>query len=538
MERLTILGARLPVALVLALLAMVVIVPSEASAATSGGWNNLGHGATATTPPLNGTVETFTSVGTTLYVGGDFIDAGGLPKADHIATWNGSNWAALGDGLGDAASAVYAIAVDPTTGKVFAGGSFQNAGGDTQADRIAVFNGTTWTSLSHIGLNGPVFALAIIGRTLYVGGGFDNVGGATAADAIVAYNIDTGAWSATTDASGDIGGTVSSIVPDGTGGLYVGGNFINADGIDFADFVARWTGGVSWSALGGTAGLNQRVRALARSGSDLYLGGDFTNAGGIAGADKVARWNGSSWSSLGSSIDVAGIAVYSVLVDQGTVVIAGYVNNAGGLAKADGIAAYNGSSWINVGTSASGTDGPVSLNTQMNALRVVGNKLYLGGHDSSIGDSAMNGYAAWYRSRQPDGQIAVGTGAFVGNNVYNTNAANQTRSLTVQRTQTGTFPIRISNDGLSPDTFTVKGAGTSGAFTATYFIGAVDVTARVVAGTYAINNLAAGASRTLTLKVKVGSGAVVGSSKSFLVTTTSTGRGTPKDAVKATVKAS
>ena len=87
-----------------------------------------------------------------------------------------------------------------------------------------MFNGTTWTSLSHIGLNGPVFALVIVGRTLYVGGGFDNVGGATAADAIVAYNIDTGAWSATTDASGDIGGTVSSIVPDGKGGLYVGGN--------------------------------------------------------------------------------------------------------------------------------------------------------------------------------------------------------------------------------------------------------------------------------------------------------------------------
>ena len=218
--------------------------------------------------------------------------------------------------------------------------------------------------------------------------------------------------------------------------------------------------------------------------------------------------------------------------------IAGYFNNTGGLAKLDGIAAYNGSSWINVGTSASGTDGPVSLNTQMNALRLVGNKLYLGGHDSSIGDSAMNGYMAWYRIRQPDGQIAVGTGAFVGNNVYNTNATHQTKSLTVQRTHTGTFSIKISNDGLSSDSFTVKGAGISGAFTPTYFNGAVDITPQVVAGTYAINNLAAGASKTLTLKVKVGSGAAVGSSKSFLVTTTSTGRGTPKDAVKATVKAS
>jgi hypothetical protein len=526
------------VALLLTLLSIPVIAPNEAAAVTSGGWSNLGHGATATTPPLTGTVETFTSVGTSLYLGGDFINAGGLPKADHIATWNGTSWAALGDGLGDAASAVYAIAVDPTTGKVFAGGSFQDAGGDSQADRIAVFNGTTWTSLSSVGLNGPVFALAIVGRTLYVGGGFDNVGGAAEADSIVAYNIDTGAWSATTDESGDIGGTVSSIVPDGSGGLYVGGNFIDANRIDQADFVARWTGGVSWSALGGSAALNQRVRALAISGSDLYVGGDYTNADGIAAADKVAHWNGSSWSSLGSSIDAGGMAVYSVLVDRGTVVIAGYFNNAGGLAKADGIAAYNGSTWTNVGTNASGTDGPVSLNTQMNALRVVGNKLYLGGHDSSIGDSTMNGYAAWYRVRQPDGQIAVGTGPFVGNNIYNTNGNMQVKSQTVHRTMTGTFSIKISNDGLGSDSFTVKGGGTSGAFTATYLNGAVDITAQVVAGTYAVNNLAAGASKTLTLKVKVGSGAAVGSSKAFLVTTTSTGGGTPKDAVKAAVTAS
>ena len=72
----------------------------------------------------------------------------------------------------------------------------------------------------------------------------------------------------------------------------------------------------------------------------------------------------------------------------------------------------------------------------------------------------------------------------------------------------------------------------------TYLDGATDVTAQVVAGTYAINNLNPGAAKTLTLKVKVPSSASVGSSKSFKVTTTSTGGGSAKDAVKATVKAS
>src|SRR5262245_64147369 len=204
---------------VLAMVASAIVTTAPgATAATSGGWSNLGHGAPASNPAVNGKVETFTNVGSTTYVGGDFTNAGGLPAADHIATWNGSQWGALGGGLGDAPSAVYAIAVDPVSGKVFAGGSFENAGGDTAADRIAVFNGTSWSSLSGVGLNGPVFALTIINGVLYVGGGFDNVNSLQAADAVAAYSIAGGGWSAITDASGDIGGTVSSMVPDGSGG--------------------------------------------------------------------------------------------------------------------------------------------------------------------------------------------------------------------------------------------------------------------------------------------------------------------------------
>src|SRR5436190_11106667 len=102
-------GAR--AALVLAMLAMALMLPTEAAAVTSGGWSNLGHGSLSTTPPLNDRVQTFYSVGSKVYLGGDFTNAGGLANADHIAIWNGTSWSALGGGLGDAASAVYAIAV-------------------------------------------------------------------------------------------------------------------------------------------------------------------------------------------------------------------------------------------------------------------------------------------------------------------------------------------------------------------------------------------------------------------------------------------
>jgi len=360
----------------------------------------------------------------------------------------------------------------------------------------------------------------------------------SAADGVAAYGIDSGTWSAMSDANGDIGGTISSLVPDGSGGLYVGGSFINADGIPAADFIAQWNGGTSWSALGGTAAINDRVRALAISGSDLYVAGDFTAAAGNADADKVARWNGSSWSSVGPSFfGAGGTSLYAVAVDGSTVIAAGYFNNAGGQARADGIAAYVGGSWTNVGTSADGTNGPVSLNTLMLSLRVVGAKLYLGGLDAAIGGSTMNEYVASFKLRQPDAQIAT-TAGFVGNDIYNTTGSQQTRSLTVRRTKTGTFSVKIANDGLGADSFKVKGTGSARGLSVTYLAGATNVTARVVAGTYGISNLARGGSRTLTMKVKVAKGATVRSSRSLLVAATSSGGGSPKDAVKAVVKVS
>ena len=515
----------------------LVVTAPGAAAATSGGWSNLGHGTTATTPAVEGKVETFTNVGSTLYVGGDFINAGGLSAADHIATWNGTQWAALGGGLGDAASAVYSIAVDPVSGMVFAGGSFQNAGGDAEADRIAVFDGTTWSSLGGVGLNAPAFAMTIINGVLYVGGSFDDVDDIEAADGVAAWSISGGGWSAITDAGGDIGGTVSSLVPDGSGGLFMGGSFINADGIAAADFVAHWPGGTTWSALGATAAINDRVRALAISGSDLYVGGDFSDAGGDTAADRVAHWNGSTWTALGPSTFGVGTNIYALATDGSTVFAAGFFNDAGGQARMDGVAAFVDGSWTNVGTSANGTNGPVSLNTLMTSLRVVGARVYLGGLDSSIGDGAMNQYVASFRLRQPDAQIAS-TAAFAGNGIYNATGAQQARSRTVHRNQAGTFSVKVGNDGLDVDSFTVRGAGSNSRFTVTYFRGATNITAQVVAGTYAIADLAAGGSRTLTVKVRVAGSTPVGTSRSFLVTATSTGTGAPKDAVKATVTAS
>jgi hypothetical protein len=103
---------------------------------------------------------------------------------------------------------------------------------------------------------------------------------------------------------------VNSIVSDGTGGFYVGGEFRNVQGIP-ASGIARWNG-TQWSALG--SGINGSVYAIAVSGSDVYVAGSFSMAGGVP-AKNVARWNGSAWSALGAGLGegthfVRTIAIY------------------------------------------------------------------------------------------------------------------------------------------------------------------------------------------------------------------------------------
>src|SRR5262249_29084484 len=89
---------------------------------------------------------------------------------------------------------------------------------------------------------------------------------------------------------------VYATVADGSGNLYIGGDFGLVGGA-FAYHIAKWDGS-HWTALG--SGMSATVRALAVSGSDVYAGGDFwwaTNSDGVVvKVNFVAKWNGSNWS--------------------------------------------------------------------------------------------------------------------------------------------------------------------------------------------------------------------------------------------------
>jgi LPXTG-site transpeptidase (sortase) family protein len=134
-----------------------------------------------------------------LYAGGAFTDAGGDTDADRIAKFSGGAWSSLGGAGTGLNSNAYAIAFNG--GVLYAGGDFTDAGGDPNADRIAKFSGGVWSSLGGAGtdLNNSVYAIAFNGGVLYAGGFFTDAGGDADADRIAQFGLPP-------EASGSSGG--------------------------------------------------------------------------------------------------------------------------------------------------------------------------------------------------------------------------------------------------------------------------------------------------------------------------------------------
>ncbi len=181
--------------------------------------------------------------GSDLYVGGEFLQAGGM-TVHHIARWDGQAWSSVAGGMSDGFwPAVTSLAVHED--RLIAGGWFQRAGA-TPASYIAAFDGTDWAAL---------------------GDGVDNF-----VWSVVSYD----------------------------GLIIAGGDFLNAGGTAAAH-VAAWDG-ASWQPLG--AGLSDFVRSASVFGGGLYLGGWFLQAGGLP-SYYLARWDNAGGSAVGEREPVA-----------------------------------------------------------------------------------------------------------------------------------------------------------------------------------------------------------------------------------------
>lgn len=260
-----------PVELCVTLIQVRAICPAELGTATSIDQPSFTVNATASYSIASAVVQTNTASATyqvepvtpvTCYTWLGFRDSSG----------NGV------DTLGNN-SQVTSIVFGPD-GRMYAGGVFEDAGGDTSADFLAVWDGTDWAAVGPVagtdGNDQPILLPAITGRVadlqftdsgeLIVAGHFTNVAGIDDADYVAIYNFDTNTWRAV---GISLNNPARALAIDGNGTVFVAGTFSGrVKAFNPADPAAA----ISIATLGSS------TLALSTSPSgQIYAGGQFNN---------------------------------------------------------------------------------------------------------------------------------------------------------------------------------------------------------------------------------------------------------------------
>jgi hypothetical protein len=227
-------------------------------------------------------------------------------------TWSALVSSGAGNGVDDAVRTVVV-----SGNNVFIGGDFTVVGtiNPVAANRVAKFDTTTntWSALSQgngNGVNNSVFALAVIGNSVFVGGDFTtaNLGGTGGTPALpvnrmAKFDTTTNTWSAVSQGNGNgVNSKVEALVVTGNN-LFVGGSFqfansggsggtpaINANAVAKFDVSTK-----TWSALsqGNGNGVDGFVHALAISGNSLFVGGSYAHAnqGGTGATPTIIAYS-------------------------------------------------------------------------------------------------------------------------------------------------------------------------------------------------------------------------------------------------------
>lgn len=310
-----------------------------------------------------------------LVIGGDLTHAGGMP-ARNVATWNGSTFATLGDGLNGTVRSLAVVA-----GTLYAAGDF-TASGSTPLPNVARWSGTGWVAVGTGGPDDPTeLTLVADGTDLLLLGQFTSVGAPpVAAQGVARWS--GGAWSAVGAFAPPAAGIVRAAARVGST-LYVGGRLDDGD----ASHLNAWDG-ATWSY--DVAGLDGEVNLLAAVGTDLYVQGEFSTADeGNVEVSFLGRWDGSTFAPLTN--DTPGI------IGMGTEggelhVVGNFINHPGPYS-----ASWSGTNW-NAGPARIWTEFAPSMTT---FTRIGGDLFYIGNiggyYDDSDGGviKGARGIVAW-----------------------------------------------------------------------------------------------------------------------------------------------
>jgi len=296
-----------------AVVLLFVIATNYGGAADDDNWD----GRFATNG-LNGPVWAIAVSGNDVFVGGQFTQAGPL-SVNNIAKWDGTNWSALGSGIGG--GLVTAITIH--NGRVYVGGAFTSAGG-APANSVAYWENGSWNFMQG-GVDGWVRSVEVgPDNRVYVGGDFTHAGLGFSLQHSYLIRWTGSDWDTSTPSPGwqvmslAFGpdalyarvnrqvenylwlyqGTVWPEVVSGgqvPGAIKGDGSFV----YEFYPWLRRRTSTQGSSTLLGTP--VGTVWCVSPDGANIYAGGSFTSMDGVPAANIAVRGT-NGWSALGSGV--------------------------------------------------------------------------------------------------------------------------------------------------------------------------------------------------------------------------------------------
>lgn len=241
--------------------------------------------AFATATGFNNTVHVIAQLGDgsgDVYVGGDFSAYNGIP-ANRLVRLNadGTVDPAFVTGTGFNNTVFTVMPAADGSGDLYVGGAFTTYNGVSANNLVRLnSNGTVDPVFeTGIGFNNTVFTLASAGSgSLYVGGAFNNYNGSQA-NGLVRVNSN-GVRDPFLATGTGFNNSVFSLVPadDGSEDLYVGGAFTNYNGTQANNLLrlnSNGTPDLSFATATGFSNSVLRVVPVGNGSGDLYVGGEF-----------------------------------------------------------------------------------------------------------------------------------------------------------------------------------------------------------------------------------------------------------------------
>jgi len=234
---------------------------------------------------------------------------------------------------------------------------------------------------SLVGTNGNVDAIVSDGTDIYIGGSFTLVGRRCGGG--VPFDATTGALPSNWP---KVAGIVHAVVPDGTGGWYIGGTIRSVGGLQ--------RNGIAHILADGSVGpfnpsVDSAVFALVLSETTLYAGGSFLTVNTNATPKprlKLAAFDTTLATNNATNFDPSPNGGVNVLALSGTTLYAGGAFTSVNTNATPKVRNYLAAFDTTVATNNATTFDP-DPNSFVHALIVAGNTLYAGGYFSSVNNN-------------------------------------------------------------------------------------------------------------------------------------------------------